>query len=179
MAQQMNKSLNTVKLPIDPQWKDLAMEFHGNMLNEKSIVPDAQYVGTMGEMAYAFFMRCCGLNAIYMGDESLHYDFAVMDKKIDIKTCRRDYPFAGNYELKIPAYQRFQDCDAYVFMNIYGEFIEILGYLPKHLFWDHEHGADRATGETFNGYAYKKGCRVLNAEHLIHMDEFGSYLDAQ
>jgi hypothetical protein len=182
MAEQIDSlvtEFTTVKFPINPKWKEMATEYYGNILNEKTIVPDAQYVGMIGELAFAFFMRCCGLRAMYMGDESLHYDFEVLDKKIDIKTCRRDYPFAGNYEMKIPAYQRFQECDAYVFANIYGEFIELLGYMPKHLFWDHENGADRATGETFGGYKYKKSCRVLNAGNLIHMDQFGGFLEAQ
>jgi len=175
----MAEPLNSVKFPVDPEWKKLAEKYHSEILNEQTIVPDAQLVGTLGEMVFAYFMRCCDLMPIYMGDESMHYDFKVLDRKIDIKTCRRDYPFRGEYELKIPAYQRFQETDCYVFVNLYGEFAEILGYLPKHLFWDHEEGADRQTGETFAGYKYKKSCRVINAEHLIHMDHFGGYLEAQ
>jgi len=175
----MAKSLNSVKIPVDPEWKALANTFHGDIMSENTIVNDAQVVGTLGEMVFAFFIRCCGLNAIYEGDESRDYDFRVLDRKIDIKTCRRGYPFQGEYELKIPAYQRFQNCDCYVFINLYGEFAEILGYMPKHMFWDHDFGADRETGETFNGYKYKKKCRVLNAKHLINMDHFGGYLEAQ
>ena len=175
----MAESLNSVKLPIDPEWRVMAEKYFDHVLNEKTIVNDAQMVGTLGEMAFAYFIKCCGLTPVYMGDESMHYDFRVENRKIDIKTCRRDYPFMGGYELKIPAYQRFQDTDCYVFINLYGEFAEILGYMPKYMFWDHEHGADRETGETFEGYQYKKSCRVLNAEHLIHMDHFGSYLEAQ
>jgi len=175
----MAYEMNSVKMPIDPEWEQMAMKYHGQVMNEQTIVTDAQVVGTLGEMAFAFFIRCCGLTAVYMGDESRDYDFRVMDRKIDIKTCRRDYPFRGEYELKIPAYQRFQNCDCYVFINLYGEFVEILGYMPKHLFWDHEFGYNRETGETFNGYQYKKSCRVLNAMHLIHMDHFGGYLEAQ
>jgi len=171
--------LNTVKMPVDPQWRELATKYHQGILNKETIVEDAQYIGTLGEMAFAFFMRCCGLVATYMGDESIDYDFDVLGKKIDIKTCRRDYPFDGEYELKIPEYQRFQKADCYVFINLYGEFVEILGYMPSYLYWDHEKGALRETGETYNGYQYKKKCRTLNAEHLIHMDHFGGYLDAQ
>ena len=171
--------MNSVKIPIDPQWKEMAKKFHGEIMSDNTIVNDAQVVGTLGEMAFAFFIRCCGLNAVYEGDESMDYDFRVLQRKIDIKTCRRDYPFQGDYELKIPSYQRFQNCDCYVFINLYGEFAEILGYMPKHLFWDHEHGSDRETGEIFNGYQYKKSCRVLNAMHLIHLDHFGGYLEAQ
>jgi hypothetical protein len=161
-----------VKYQIMLSWLNYANQANtGFAYNSTTIIPngEGQVVGTLGEIAFAQWLRDMEIDFEYCAKNSYDFDFIVAGRRIDIKTKKSKGIPQDSYTVRIPQSQREQDCDLYVFTYANDHDVYFLGFSAKKDYWK-EIGFPVNSGDLTDNFTEKVDAQVAYVRDLNDME---------
>lgn len=161
-----------IKYHIMLSWLNYANQANtGFAYNSTTIIPngEGQVVGTLGEIAFAQWLRDMEIDFEYCAESSYDFDFIVGGYRIDIKTKKSKGIPQDNYTVRIPESQKGQDCDFYVFTYANDHDVYFLGFAEKKDYWK-DMGVSVKKGDLTDNFIEKVDAQVAYIRDLNDME---------
>ncbi len=152
---------------IRESWVEYAKRnYSGDKYNQNTLLPAGrgQFAGVIGECAVGRYFLDTGIDFDYDARESYDYDFVVNGYRIDVKSKYSVGDPKPHYTVRIPEYQRNQDCDLYIFTYVTDSKVTVLGYMNKDDFW--ETASCAKAGDKADGFTERVDCHYIEIENL-------------
>lgn len=124
-------------------------------------------VGILGELAVASLDNFGRLN-------NYDYDVIAVDYSVwDVKTKQRTVPARPNYNATVANYNTKQECDGYIFVSVYEDTAQIVGWIKKEDFYEKATFYKKGEVDPFSdlGWTFRADCYNLPYSGLRSIDE--------
>jgi hypothetical protein len=155
------------KIFIRESWVQYAKQnYSGDKYNQNTLLPAGrgQFAGIIGECAVGRYFLDAGIDFDYDARKSYDYDFIVGGYKIDVKSKFSKGEPQPHYTVRIPEYQKNQECDLYIFTYVTDSAVYLLGYMQKDEFWETATFAGK--GVTNVTFIERVDCHFIEVEKL-------------
>jgi len=161
-----------IEVVIRESWVEYAKKnYSGDRYNQNTILPAGrgQFAGIIGECAVGRYFLDYGIDFEYEARESYQYDFDLSGYKIDVKSKFSVGVPKPDYVVRIPHYQKRQQCDIYIFTYVTESRVWILGWMDKSDFWFSSESTK--AGDNRSGIEEKADCNFIEISALKPMQD--------